>query len=77
MGEEWYLYRKLYLMFKLFISLALITISFLPGNSQKYKVVTCGFYNLENLFDTENDTMMRSFYLREPENGQRINTVKS
>lgn len=43
-------------MSKLFFSLALITLSFLSGNSQKYKVVTCGFYNLENLFDTENDT---------------------
>jgi len=43
-------------MHKLIFSLFILSISCLPGNSQKYKVVTCGFYNLENLFDTENDT---------------------
>ncbi len=43
-------------MYKLIITLIFLSFSFLSGNSQKIKVVTCGFYNLENLFDTENDT---------------------
>ena len=29
------------------------------GQSQDYKIISVGFYNLENLFDIEDDTLIR------------------
>lgn len=41
----------------LFLSLSIIQLT-AQERSQKFKMVALGFYNLENLFDTENDTLI-------------------
>ncbi len=46
------------ILFILIITVGLNVKSNTQNNAQKYKMVAVGFYNLENLFDTENDTLI-------------------
>lgn len=44
-------------MNKVFLSTLILFFSFTVSAQEKYKIVSIAFYNVENLFDTENDTL--------------------